>query len=113
MSESISFTQSCINECVFSRDDITFIIYVDVGIFLSTSDDQLARVIKELMDVDLQIEDQGHPDNHKSTLNSFQMVCISFPNNLLLIPSLPMWDLSLKILPNLYQQKAHSDSMHS
>ncbi|KAL7485605.1 hypothetical protein ACHAW6_011196 [Cyclotella cf. meneghiniana] len=58
--ESIGITQSCIYECVFYRDGIIFIVYVDNGIFLGTSDGQLSNVIKELMDVGLQIEDQGH-----------------------------------------------------
>ena len=53
--ESIGFTQSRIDECVFYRDDIIFIIYVDDGIFLGTSDDQLSHVIKELTDIGLQI----------------------------------------------------------
>ncbi|KAL7481129.1 hypothetical protein ACHAW6_006810 [Cyclotella cf. meneghiniana] len=59
--ESIGFTQSRIDECVYYRDDIIFIVYVDDGIFLGASDDQLSHVIKELTDVGLQIEDQSHP----------------------------------------------------
>ncbi|KAL7479867.1 hypothetical protein ACHAW6_005585 [Cyclotella cf. meneghiniana] len=58
--ESIGFTQSCIDECIFYRDDIIFIIYIDEGIFLGTSHDQLSCIIKELVDVGLQIEDQGY-----------------------------------------------------
>ncbi|KAL7482124.1 hypothetical protein ACHAW6_007810 [Cyclotella cf. meneghiniana] len=45
---------------VFYRDDIIFIIYVDDGIFLSTSDDQLSHVTKELTNIGLRVEDQGH-----------------------------------------------------
>ncbi|KAL7477080.1 hypothetical protein ACHAW6_002896 [Cyclotella cf. meneghiniana] len=59
--ESIGFTQSHINESVFYRDNIIFIVYVDDGIFLGTSDDQLSHVIKELTDIGLPIEDHGHP----------------------------------------------------
>ncbi|KAL7474375.1 LOW QUALITY PROTEIN: hypothetical protein ACHAW6_000350 [Cyclotella cf. meneghiniana] len=59
--ESIGFTQSRIDECVFYRDDIIFIVYIDDGIFVGTSDDQLSHVIKELTDRGLQIENQGHP----------------------------------------------------
>jgi hypothetical protein len=62
--ESIGFTQSRIDECVFYRDDIIFIVYVDDGIFLGTSDDQLSYVIKELSDIGLQIEDQYHPSDY-------------------------------------------------
>ncbi|KAL7478266.1 hypothetical protein ACHAW6_004039 [Cyclotella cf. meneghiniana] len=62
--ESIGFTQSCINECVFYRDDIIFFVDVDDGIFLGTSDDQLSHVIKELTDIGFKIEDQGHPADY-------------------------------------------------
>ncbi|KAL7481443.1 hypothetical protein ACHAW6_007124 [Cyclotella cf. meneghiniana] len=62
--ESIVFTQSCLDECVFYRDDIVFTVYVDDGIFLGTFDDQLSHVIKELMDIGLQMEDQGHLTNY-------------------------------------------------
>ncbi|KAL7482002.1 hypothetical protein ACHAW6_007675 [Cyclotella cf. meneghiniana] len=53
--ESTGFTQSCINECVFYRDHIIFIVYVDDGIFFGTSDDQLSHFIKELTDIGLQM----------------------------------------------------------
>ncbi|KAL7477273.1 hypothetical protein ACHAW6_003086 [Cyclotella cf. meneghiniana] len=59
--ESIYFTQSCMDEYVFYRDKIIFIVYVDNGIFLGTSDDELSYINKELIDIGLQIEDQGHP----------------------------------------------------
>lgn len=62
--ESIRFTQSQIDERVFYRDDIIFIVYVDDGIFLENSDDQISYVIKELLDIGLQIEDQHHPANY-------------------------------------------------
>ncbi|KAL7483006.1 hypothetical protein ACHAW6_008652 [Cyclotella cf. meneghiniana] len=58
--KSIGFIQSCINECVFYRDDIIFIVYVNSGIFLCISDDQHSHVMKELTHIDLQKEDQGH-----------------------------------------------------
>ncbi|KAL7481832.1 LOW QUALITY PROTEIN: hypothetical protein ACHAW6_007505 [Cyclotella cf. meneghiniana] len=47
--ESIGFTQSCINECVFYRDNIIFIISVDNGIFLGTFDDQFFTSSKNLL----------------------------------------------------------------
>ncbi|KAL7476011.1 LOW QUALITY PROTEIN: hypothetical protein ACHAW6_001900 [Cyclotella cf. meneghiniana] len=65
------------------------------------------------MNVALQIDDQGHPTDYESLSSGFQMVCTSFPNELSLIPSSPMWDLPLKTLLSLYQQNAHSDSMPS
>ncbi|KAL7478736.1 hypothetical protein ACHAW6_004489 [Cyclotella cf. meneghiniana] len=59
--ESIDSTQSRIDECVFYRDNIIFIVYVDDGIFFGMSDDQLSSIIKEPMDIGLQIDDQDHP----------------------------------------------------
>jgi hypothetical protein len=58
---SIGFTPSLIDDCVFFRDDIIFMVYVDNGIFLG-NDDQEA--IKEIQDVGLNIEDQGHPADY-------------------------------------------------
>ncbi|KAL7481331.1 LOW QUALITY PROTEIN: hypothetical protein ACHAW6_007015 [Cyclotella cf. meneghiniana] len=87
--ESIDFTQSHIDECVFYRDDIIFIIHGDHGIFLGTSDDQLSRVIKELTNIGLQIGDQGHQADYVN-IKQLRMIRTSFPNKFSLIPSLPM-----------------------
>ncbi|KAL7475408.1 hypothetical protein ACHAW6_001324 [Cyclotella cf. meneghiniana] len=62
--ESIGFTQSRIDECVFYREDVIFIVYVDDGIFLGQSDDQLTGIIKELTEIGLEVEDQGHPADY-------------------------------------------------
>jgi hypothetical protein len=40
---SIGFTTSLIDDCVFFRDDIIFMVYVDDGIFLGSNDLQLQR----------------------------------------------------------------------
>jgi hypothetical protein len=61
---SIGFTQSLIDECVFYRDDVIFIVYVDDGIFLGKSDEQLLQIIGELQNIGLKIEDQGHPADY-------------------------------------------------
>ncbi|KAL7486989.1 hypothetical protein ACHAW6_012590 [Cyclotella cf. meneghiniana] len=45
---------------VFYRDDNIFIVYVDDSIFLGQSEDQLTGIIKKLMDIGLEVEDQGH-----------------------------------------------------
>ncbi len=37
--QEINFKQSLINECVFYRGDVIFIVYVDDGIFLGSSDE--------------------------------------------------------------------------
>jgi hypothetical protein len=36
-------------------------VYVDDGIFIGSNDTQFQDVIKELQDLNLKIEDQGHP----------------------------------------------------
>ena len=61
---SLGFQQSLINECVFYRDDVIFIVYVDDGIFLGPDDHKLTNVIKEIKRTGLDIEDQGHPADY-------------------------------------------------
>ncbi len=58
---SIGFTMSLIDDCIFFRSDIIFMVHVDDGIFLGSNDLQLQEVIKEIQDLCLNIEDQGHP----------------------------------------------------
>ncbi len=60
----INFKQSLIDDCVFYRDDVIFIVYVDDGIFLGPSDQQLHDIINELCNLKLSIEDQGHPADY-------------------------------------------------
>jgi hypothetical protein len=38
-----------------------FMLYVDDGIFLGSGNSQLQEVIKEIQDLGLNIENQGHP----------------------------------------------------
>jgi hypothetical protein len=61
---SINFKQSLIDDCVFYCGDIIFMVYVDDGIFIGSDDSQLREVIKELQDLSLKIEDQGHPADY-------------------------------------------------
>ena len=61
---SIGFTTSLIDDCVFLRNDIIFMVYVDDGIFLGSKDLQLQEVIKEIQNLGLNIEDQGHPADY-------------------------------------------------
>jgi hypothetical protein len=58
---SIGFTTSLIDDCVFFCNDIIFMVYVDDGSFLGSNKLQLQEVIKEMQDLGLAIEDQGHP----------------------------------------------------
>ncbi len=61
---SIRFKQSLIDDCVFYRSNTIFMVYVDDGIFIGPSDSQLKNAIKELQDLNLKIEDQGHPADY-------------------------------------------------
>jgi hypothetical protein len=61
---SIGFTTSLIDDCIFFRGDIIFMVYVDDGIFLGSNDSQLQKVIKEIQNLGLNIEDQGHPADY-------------------------------------------------
>jgi hypothetical protein len=45
---SIGFTTSQIDDCIFFRSDVIFMVYVDDGIFLGSDDSQLQEVIKEI-----------------------------------------------------------------
>jgi hypothetical protein len=62
--QEINFKQSLIDDCVFCQDNISFIIYIDDGIFLGPSDQQLCDIINELCNLKLSIEDEGHPADY-------------------------------------------------
>jgi hypothetical protein len=62
--ESIGFYPSQIDDCVFFRDDVFFMVYVDVGIFIGNNDTQLQAIIKEIQGLGLNIKDQGHPADY-------------------------------------------------
>ncbi len=61
---SIGFTTSSIDDCVFFFDDIIFMVHVDDGIFLGNDDLKLQEAIKDIQDLGLNIEDQGHPADY-------------------------------------------------
>jgi hypothetical protein len=61
---SIGFKSSLVDECVFYRDDVIFIVYVDDGIFISGSDDSITKAIRDITESGLEIEDQGHPADY-------------------------------------------------
>ena len=60
----IEFKQSLIDDCVFYCGDVIFIVYVDDGIFLGSSEEQLTNIITKLWNLDIDIEDQGHPADY-------------------------------------------------
>jgi hypothetical protein len=58
---SINFKPSLIDDCVFYHGDVIFMVYVDDGIFIGHDNKQFKSIIKEMQDLGLNIEDQGHP----------------------------------------------------
>jgi len=60
----IGFSQSLIDDCVFYRGSTIFIVYVDDGIFIGDSDDEILSIIVQLQGLGLKIEDQGHPADY-------------------------------------------------
>jgi hypothetical protein len=78
--QSIGFTTSIIDDCVFFRNDIIFMVYVDDGIFLGNNDSKLQEAIKDIQDLGLNIEDQGHPADYVGTSRNYEMVCMNSPN---------------------------------
>ncbi|KAL7447652.1 hypothetical protein ACHAXS_000042 [Conticribra weissflogii] len=58
------YVQSQIDNCIFYKGNILFIVYADDGIFLGASEEQLLQEIKLLQKLRLDIEDQGHPSDY-------------------------------------------------
>ncbi len=62
--QEINFKQSLIDDCVFYRSDVIFIVYVNAGIVLGLSDEQLSGIINEMRNLELDIKDQSHPADY-------------------------------------------------
>ncbi len=73
---SIGFTMSLIDDCVFFPGDIIFMVYVDDGIFLGSDNSELQEVIKEIQNLGLNIEDQGHPTDYIGVNIKKLCVCV-------------------------------------
>ncbi len=61
---SLGYTALLIDDCVFFRGSIIFMVYVDDGIFLGNNDAQLQQAIKAIQGLGLNIKDQGHPADY-------------------------------------------------
>jgi len=60
----IGFTQSLIDECVFYKGNLIFIVYVDDGIFFGSDDATITQIITQMQNLGMNIEDQGHPADY-------------------------------------------------
>jgi len=109
---SIGFQPSLIDECVFFRDDVIFIVYVDDGIFLGPNDHALTNVICEISDAGLDIEDQGHPVDYAGvTITKCSNGCIEFTQRALIdaiINAINIGDVYTKPVPAKTTQQLHT-----
>ena len=60
----VGFTQSLIDNCVFYRGSTIVIVYVDNGIFIGDTDNQILAIIAQLQEFGLKIEDQENPADY-------------------------------------------------
>ena len=60
----IGFKRRNIDECVFYRGNLVFLVYIDDGIFVSLDGTSIYNVIRELQNSKLKPEDQGHPADY-------------------------------------------------
>ncbi|KAL7456600.1 hypothetical protein ACHAXS_000385 [Conticribra weissflogii] len=82
------YTQSFIDECVFYKGSVIFILNVGDGIFLGLTDLELSQSVKTLQQVGMDIEDQVNPSNYVGYVSSFsRMGPINSPRKLSLRPS--------------------------
>jgi hypothetical protein len=60
----LGYKSSMIDDCVFFRGDVIFMVYIDDGIFLGPDDEKLQAAICEIQEAGLNIEDKGNPANY-------------------------------------------------
>jgi hypothetical protein len=100
---SIGFTMSLIDDCIFFRSDIIFMVYVDNGIFLGSNDLQLQEVIKEIQNLGINIEDQSHPENYEGVnINKLKDVSYEFTQRVLIysiVNDVRLKDAKVKPIP--------------
>ncbi len=109
---SLGFTPSLINYCVFFRDDIIFMVYVDDSIFLGNDDSRLQDAIKEIQDSGLNIEDQGHPADYVGlNIKKLRDSSYEFPQRALIdaiIDGVGLKDAKVKPVPAKVSLKLHT-----
>jgi hypothetical protein len=110
--ESIGFCPFQIDDCVFFRDDVIFIVYVDDGIFIGNDDAHLQAIIKEIQDLGLDIEDQGHPADYVGvSINKLNDGSYEFTQRALIdsiIKDLGLTDSKTKLVPAKVSLQLHA-----
>ncbi len=108
----INFKQSLIDNCVFHWDDIIFIVYVNNGIFLGSSDEQLINIINKLQNLKLTIEDQGHPADYIGVnIKKLKDGIIELPQQALInsiIAEVSLGDSKVKAVPAKVSKNLHA-----
>eukprot|EP00957_Ditylum_brightwellii_P194987 14856263-Ditylum_brightwellii.AAC.1 len=56
---TIDFQPSLIDDCLWYRDDVIFMFYVDDRIFVSPDDKQIQQTIKDLQEQSFEIDERG------------------------------------------------------
>eukprot|EP00978_Attheya_sp_CCMP212_P037949 scaffold183254_cov63-Attheya_sp.AAC.3 len=62
--ESIGFVPSPVDECVYIRRNVIFLVYVDDGIFTSPDSEAINKAIEEIKELGLDIDDQGDIEDY-------------------------------------------------
>jgi hypothetical protein len=109
---SLGFTPSLINGCVFFRDDIIFMVYVDDGIFLGNDDLKLQAATQEIQELGSNIEDQGHPADYVGVnIKKLQDGSYEFTQRALIdaiINNVGLQDAKVKPVPAMVSLKLHA-----
>ena len=58
--EEIGFKPSLVDDCVFYRDNVIFIVYVDDGIFICPEDNKISQAIDDIKTLHLKREKSRH-----------------------------------------------------
>ena len=60
----MGWKQSKVDECVFFRGSVIFLVYVDDGIFLGPSDEDIRKAFDEIRNNGFNISDEGELDDY-------------------------------------------------
>jgi hypothetical protein len=94
-----------VDECVFFRDNVIFVVYVDDGIFASPSQKAIDQAIKELKE-QFDMEDQGSITDYLGVnIEHLSNRDIKLSQPILLIKSLTKYTFQSKLQVNKHQRQ--------